>query len=147
MMKPWARHWSCSIEMEMNDTKERSLGTLFRDLTQDLSTLVRSEIELAKLELKQSVTKLGIGGVYLALAGLGALSGLILLLVVLILVLALWLPAWAATLIVAVVLFLAAGVLAMLGRKKMESLDFKPEATIESVKADIETLKKVRTNR
>ncbi|MDX1582089.1 MAG: phage holin family protein [Thermoanaerobaculia bacterium] len=128
----------------MSDSNDKSVGTLFRELTQDLSTLFRSEIELAKLELKQSVTKLGIGGVFLALAGGAAVGGLILLVVVLILVLALWMPAWAATLIVAILMFAAAAGMALLGRNRMQSVDLKPEVTIENVKADIETLKRAR---
>lgn len=131
----------------MDETNERSLGTLFKDLTHDLSTLFRSEIALAKLEVKQSVTRLGIGGLFFVLAGLATLAGMILLVVVLILVLALWMPEWAATLVVAILMLLGAGLFAMLGKKKMEKLDFRPEATIENVKTDIQTLKGVRTRR
>lgn len=131
----------------MNDTKERSLGTLFRELTEDLSTLFRSEIALAKLEMKASVTRLGIGGVFFALAAGAAVAASILMVVVLILVLALWLPAWAATLIVAILMLIAAAVFVMLGRKKMENLNFKPEATIENVKADIQAIKGARNHR
>lgn len=133
--------------MMMNESNERSLGTLFRELTQDLSTLFRSEIALAKLEMKQSVTRLGVGGVFFALAAFAALGASVLLVVVAILVLALWMPAWAATLIIAVLMLIGAAVFVMLGRKKMQNLDFRPEATIENVKADLQTIKGARTRR
>jgi uncharacterized membrane protein YqjE len=75
---------------------ERTLGSIVRGLTEDLSMLFRSEIALAKLELKETVSKLG-GGIGLLSAALFCLLfGLAFLLVMLILVLALWMPAWAA---------------------------------------------------
>ena len=50
-------------------------------------------------------------------------------------------PAWLSTLIVTLVLFAAAGLLAFLGKKKFAALQFVPEATIETVKGDIESIK------
>ena len=131
----------------MNESSERSIGTLFKELTRDLSTLFRSEVALAKLEIKQSVTKLGVGGIFFLLAALAVLGASVLLVVVAILVLALWLPAWAATLIIAVLMLLVAATFAMLGKKKMQNLDFRPEATIENVKSDLQTIKGARHKR
>jgi len=120
---------------------DRSLGGLFRGLTEDLSTLVRSEIALAKLELKQAVTKLGGAGAMFAAALFFALCAMAFLFVTLILVLALFMPAWVATLIVAVVLIIAAAVLVFQGKKKLTGLSFVPTMAIESVKTDIQTIK------
>jgi hypothetical protein len=128
----------------MDAENERSLGELFKSLTNDLSTLVRSEIALAKLEIKQSLTRLGMGGAFFLLAALLAVGALILLLVTLILVLAIWIPAWASTLIIAVLMLLMGALFVFLGKKKMENLDFLPEAAIENVRSDIETLKGAR---
>jgi uncharacterized membrane protein YqjE len=127
-----------------SETNGRSLGELFKTLTNDLSTLVRSEIALAKLEIKQSLTRLGLGGAFFLLAALLAAGASVLLLVTLILVLAIWIPAWASTLIIAVLMLLMGGLFVFLGKKKMENLDFVPEATIENVRSDIETLKGAR---
>jgi uncharacterized membrane protein YqjE len=127
-----------------SENNDRSLGELFKSLTNDLSTLVRSEIALAKLEIKQSFTRLGMGGAFFLLAALLAVGALILLLVTLILVLAIWIPAWASTLIIAVLMLLMGALFVFLGKKKMENLDFMPEATIENVRSDIETLKGAR---
>jgi len=125
-----------------NGTDERSLGGLFRGLTEDLSTLVRSEIALAKLELKQAMAKLGGAGAMFATALFFALCALAFLFVTLILVLALFMPAWVATLIVAAVLIIAAVVLAFQGKKKLEGLSFVPTTAIESVKTDIQAIKR-----
>lgn len=122
-------------------TSDRSLGTIVRELTQDLSTLFRSEVALAKLELKQAVAALGGVGALFAAALFCALFGAALLLVTAILALALVMPAWLATLIVAVLLLALAGALSMAGRKKMARVDFKPSATVESIKTDISTIK------
>jgi hypothetical protein len=76
------------------------------------------------------------GAVFLALFGLAFAFVTIVLGLV-----ALGVPAWLSTLIVTIVLFVAAGVLAFLGKKKFAALQFVPNATIETVKNDIESLK------
>src|SRR6476659_5777009 len=97
---------------------QRSLGKIVKDLTADLSTLFRSEIALLKLEIKDMFAKLGggaalfAGALFLGLLGLGfvfvtAVLGLV----------ALGVPAWLSSLIVTILLFAAAGVLAIMGKK------------------------------
>jgi uncharacterized membrane protein YqjE len=121
---------------------ERSLGTIVRDLTADLSTLFRSEIELLKLELKESFAKLGGGAALLAGALFLALIGLAFLFVTLTLgLVALGVPAWLSSLIVTVVLFVTAGILAMMGKKKLEAVSFVPSESIEQIRGDIDSLK------
>jgi hypothetical protein len=121
---------------------ERSLGTIIKDLTADFSMLFRSEIALLKLEIKETVTKLGggigmfAGALFLALVGVAFLFVTIVLGLV-----ALGVPAWLSALIVTLVLFAAAAVLAVMGTKKLAALEFVPTASIESIKTDIETLK------
>ncbi|HEX7709029.1 MAG TPA: phage holin family protein [Thermoanaerobaculia bacterium] len=121
---------------------ERSLGTIVRDLTADLSALFRSEIELLKLELKDSFAKLGGGAALMAGALFLALIGLAFLFVTLTLgLVALGVPAWLSSLIVTVVLFVTAGVLAMMGKKKLEAVSFVPSESIEQIRGDIDSLK------
>ena len=121
---------------------ERSLGTIIKELTADLSMLFRSEIALLKLELKEAAAKLGggaalmAGALFLALVGIGFLFVTITLGLV-----ALGVPAWLSALIVTIVLFAGAFVLAMLGKKKLEGVNFVPSESIEHIKADIDTLK------
>lgn len=121
---------------------ERTLGTIIRDLTADLSLLFRSEIELLKFELKDAATKLGSGAALMAGALFCALIGLAFLFVTITLgLVALGVPAWLSALIVTLVLFAGAGLLAMLGKKKLEKVNFVPNESIEHIKSDIDMLK------
>ena len=121
---------------------ERSLGTIIRDLTADFSLLFRSEVALLKLEIKDTVAKLGggiglfAGAVFLALFGVAFLFVTIVLGLV-----ALGVPAWLSTLIVTVLLFAGAAVLAVMGKKKFAAVEFVPSASIENIRTDIETIK------
>jgi hypothetical protein len=121
---------------------ERSLGTVVKELMADISTLFRSEIALLKLEVKDTVAKLGGGiGMFAGAAFLG-FFGLAFLFVTLTLVLVrLGVPAWVSTLIVTVLLFVAAGVLALMGKKKFAAVNFVPNQSVEQIKGDIESIK------
>lgn len=128
--------------MSSSYTAERSLGTIIKDLTADLSNLFRSEIALLKLELKESATKLGSGAALMAAAVFLALIGLAFLFVTITLgLVALGVPAWLSALIVTVVLFVAAAVLAMMGKKKLEAVNFVPSDSIEHIRGDLDSLK------
>ena len=122
--------------------RERSLGTIIKELTADLSNLFRSEIALLKLELKESATKLGGGAALLAAALFLALIGLAFLFVTITLgLVALGIPAWLSALIVTLVLFGAAAVLALMGKKKLESVNFVPNDSIDHIRGDLDALK------
>jgi len=125
----------------MNDDY-RSLGTIFKDLSADISTLFRSEIALLKLEVKDTVTKLGGGTAMFAGAVFLALFGLAFLFVTIVLgLVALGVPAWLSTLIVTVVLFAGAAVLALMGKKKFAAVEFVPNESIQQIKSDVESIK------
>ena len=125
----------------MTDT-DRSIGTIVKELVADVQTLFRSEIALLKLEIKDTVAKLGGGIGMFAGAVFSALIGLAFLFVTILLVLIrLGVPAWVSALIVTVVLFAVAGALAFLGKKKFEAVNFVPNRSIEQVKHDIEAIK------
>jgi hypothetical protein len=121
---------------------ERTLGTIVKELTADLSMLFRSEIELLKFEMKDAATKLGGGAALMAGALFCALVGIAFLFVTITLgLVALGVPAWLSSLIVTIVLFAAAGVLVMLGKKKLAKVNFVPNESIEHIKTDIDVLK------
>ena len=121
---------------------ERSLGTIIKDLTADLSNLFRSEIALFKLEIKEAVAKLGTGGAMLGAAVFLGLFGLAFLFVTITLgLVALGVPAWLSSLIVTIVLLVTAGVLAMMGKKKLSGVNFVPSESIDHIKGDIDALK------
>jgi len=121
---------------------DRSLGTVVKELTADLSTLFRSEIALLKLEVKDTVAKLSggaamfLGAAFLGVFGLGFLFVTIVLGLV-----RLGVPAWLSTLVVTVALFVGAAVLAMMGKKKFAAVQFVPTESIEQIKTDIESIK------
>ncbi|MEA2165388.1 MAG: hypothetical protein QOK37_3515 [Thermoanaerobaculia bacterium] len=121
---------------------DRSLGTIIKELTEDITTLFRGEIALLKLEVKDTVAKLG-GGIGLFAGSLAAaVIGLAFLFVTILLVLIrLGVPAWLSALIVTIVLFAAAAVMGFLGKKKFEAVEFVPTKSIESIKADVESIK------
>ncbi|WP_448625736.1 phage holin family protein [Geodermatophilus sp. URMC 64] len=112
---------------------EPSIGTLVQSAMADMSTLVRSEIELAKSEMSRSAKKAGISagafgaaGVLLAFAGIYFFFALAELL-------AEWLPRWAAFGIVFLLLAIVAGVAALIGMRMVKSIE-KPERTMESLR-------------
>lgn len=122
-------------------TGERTLGQLVSDVSADLSQIMRGELELAKAEIKQDVTHAGKGAGMFAGAGVLALYGLGLLFLGLAGVIEIWLPWWAGLLIVAGVLFLIAGILALVGKGQVTQVKGKPEKAIDQGKQTVEKLK------
>src|SRR5690348_18358250 len=101
------------------NVEESSTGELVRRMSEQVSTLVRDELALARIELVEKGKRAGIGVGLFGGAGMFAWYGLGALIVTAILALALALPAWLAALIVAVVLFAVAGALALVGQKEV----------------------------
>lgn len=129
------------IPEEMRRSQERTIGQLVAQVTDDFSAIVRKEIQLAKTELSAQVGTAGKGVGMLAGAGVVALYGLGLLFITLSLVIAIWLPAWAGFLIVTVVLFVVAAVLAMIGRKALSQVNPRPERAIASAQETLAMVK------
>lgn len=122
--------------------QEPTLGALVHDLSEQTSALVRSEVELAKAELAAKGKAAGVGVGAFGAAGLLALSGGAVLVAAAVLALALVLPAWAAALVVAAVLFAAAAGAAVFGKGKVdEATPAKPERAVAGAKEDVQTLK------
>ncbi len=119
-----------------------TLGALVNDLTTQVPELIRSEIRLAQAELAEKGKRAGIGIGMFSGAGLLAFFGLATLIATVVLALALAMDGWLAALIVAVVLFAGAGVLAVLGKNQVqEATPPVPERAVEGVKEDIATVK------
>jgi len=128
--------------MSQYAASDRSLGQIIKDLTADFSTLFRSEIALLKLEVKDTVTKLGVGIGMFAGSLVFALCGIAFLFVTIVLgLVALGIPAWLSSLIVPVVLFVGAGVLALMGKKRFSAVKFVPADSVDNIKADVESIK------
>ena len=123
-----------------------SLGELLGDVTRDLSTLMRQEVELAKAELKQSATKAGKGSGMLAGAGVAGHFVLLFLSLGLMFALGALMPLGWAALIVAVVWGIIAAVLASIGRKELKQVKGLPQ-TGETLSEIPPTLKPGEVNR
>jgi hypothetical protein len=124
------------------DPKDASTGELIGQLSDQVSTLVRDEVRLAQAEVTQKAKRLGLGAGLFGGAGLVALLGLNALITAAILGLANVLPGWLSAIILAVVLFAVAGVLALLGKKDVQQATPPlPTETIASVQADVATVK------
>jgi membrane protein len=118
--------------------RDRPTGDLVRDLSTQVSTLVRQELELAKVELsdKGKEARLGIG--LLGGAGVVALFGVGALTAAAILALDTAMAGWLAAIVVALVWLAIAGVMALVGKTHAQrGLPPAPEQTVESVKEDV----------
>ena len=123
-----------------------TLGAIVHDLTTQVPELIRSEMRLAQAEVAEKGKRAGIGIGMFSAAGLLAFFGVAALLTTIVLALDLMMPAWLAALIVTVVLFAGAGVLALQGRNKVqEATPPVPERAVEGVKEDIATVKGQRS--
>jgi len=120
----------------------RSVGTLVKQGTEQLSDLVRQEMKLAQAELAQKGKRAGIGGGLFGAAALMGFFCLAALITAAIVAIAMPLTLWAAALVVAGGLLLIAGVAALLGRHKVkQAVPPVPGEAVDSVKYDLETLK------
>ncbi|MFF6916942.1 phage holin family protein [Streptomyces sp. NPDC012466] len=122
--------------------ERHSVGELVGQAAEQLSTLVRQEVALAKQELAEKGRRAGRGGGLLGAAGAVGYAGLLALAGTGVAALSLVLPVWAAALIVTAVLFVIAGVLAAMGRGQLrKAAPPTPEKALGSVRADVEEIK------
>ena len=119
--------------------EERSLAELMKELSTQASTLAQKEVELAKAEMAVKAKRLGIGAGAFGAAALVGLFALGALTATAILALATALAPWLAALIVTAVYAATAGVLALVGKSRIEAgTPPVPEQAVESVKEDVE---------
>jgi membrane protein len=133
----------------MNGSEQRSVAELLQQLTEQTTRLAHKEIELAKAEMAVKGKRIGIGVGAFSGAGLLALLALGALTAAAILGLATAMAGWLAALIVAVVYLAVAGVMAVVGRSKVQAATPPlPEQAMESVKEDVqETKQKAKEGR
>jgi uncharacterized membrane protein YqjE len=122
--------------------RDQHLGELFKQLSDDVSTLVRQELKLAQAEMTEKGKQAGVGVSLFGAAGLLALLALGSLTAFLIAVLATGMKVWLAALLVTVVYGAFAGALALVGKNRVsEATPPVPEQTIETVKEDVQWAK------
>lgn len=124
------------------DVRERPVGELVKDLSEQTQALVRQELQLARLELTEKGKRAGVGIGMFGGTGLFAFYAFGALTACLVLALDTAMAGWLAALIVAVVYGAIAGVLALMGKSKVQEAGPPvPEQAAESVKEDIEWTK------
>jgi len=118
----------------------RSLGELFSRLSDDLQALVRKEVELAKVEVKEQATQAGKAGAILAGTGVTGFFALLLLSFAAVWGLAEGVPTWLSFLAVGLIYAAIAGLLLTVGKRKLGSVRA-PKQTVDTLKADVEVAK------
>lgn len=122
--------------------RERSMGELFGELSDDLSTLVRQELQLARAEMTQKGKQAGFGIGMFGGAGIVVLLAAGTLSACLIAALSLAMHVWLAALIVTCVYLAVAGVLALIAKQRVSrATPPVPEHTVETVKEDMKWAK------
>ena len=122
------------------DRNNRSVGQLMKAITEDISTLLRKEIELAKQEVGEAVATKAKGAIIIAIAGAFAFFALIFILLALRDGLDVLLWQWVADLVTAVILLILGGIAALVARKKLAA-PVSPELTKKTLKDDVEMAK------
>jgi len=120
---------------------ETSIGELIGNISDDLSQLLRQEVELAKAELKQEAAKAGKAAGMLGGAGFAGYLAVVLLSFAAVFGLANVMDAGWAALIVAVVWAVVGGVLYSTGSKQLKTVDPTPRRTVDTLKEDAKWLK------
>ncbi len=120
----------------------RSTGEIVQDILQNIQDIIRSEVQVAKNELAERAGEMAkaagmLGGGLALLWFAGALV-----IVTAVAALALVMPVWLASLIMAVLLGIAGGGMAIAGRQKMKQTSLKPEQAIQGVKEDVTWLRR-----
>ena len=129
-------------EIEDSEVSDRSIAELLKELSDQTTTLVRQELDLAKAELTVKGKRAGLGAGMFGVAGMFGLYAAGAVTACLILALATAVTGWLAALIVAAVYGAIAAVLALAGKRKVqEGVPPVPEQTVESVKEDVEWTK------
>lgn len=118
-------------------TTEPSLGELFKELAQDSSILIKQEIALAKMEMRENFSSLAKDMVKLAIGGGLLLVGMLTLTAFLVVALGdMFDNYWLGALIVGLAYALIGGMLLMRGKKGLQEDDLRPEQTLQSLQAD-----------
>jgi uncharacterized membrane protein YqjE len=125
-----------AVTSETTTSSTRSLGDIVSDITSDMSTLVRQEMELATSEMKREVTKLGKGAGMFGGAGAAGYLTLIFLSLALTFLLDNWMPIELAALIVAIIWGIVTTVLALKGRQEIKNANPELPVTQRTLKED-----------
>jgi hypothetical protein len=130
----------------MEARNDKSLGELFAELSQDTATLIRKEVELARVEMTTRATRAGRHVAYIAVGGAVAYAGLLAIVAALVIILQLvGLTWWAAAAIVGIVVALIGYMFVQRGISALQRDSLTPTETIQTLKEDAAWAKGQRT--
>jgi hypothetical protein len=131
-----------SVNEQPGDLRDRSTADLVKGVTELVPRLVREEMALAKAEVTEKGKHAGVGAGLLGGGGLFAYFGLAVLIAAAVLGLSEAVEPWLAAVIVAVVLFVIAGILALVGKGQLKrGMPPVPAQAVDSTKQDVQAVK------
>jgi predicted phage tail protein len=128
----------------MPEKGERSIGQLVSELTLELRTLFRQEMQLFTAEMKEMMAKVAKDTIAIVAGGVLIYSAFLVLLAAMVIGLATFMPAWGAALLVAIAFMGIGLILVQKGRKDLTQMEKKPEQTTESLKETVQWAKSLR---
>jgi uncharacterized membrane protein YqjE len=121
---------------------DRSTGELVKQLSEQVTVLVRDELKLAQVEMTRKGKQAGVGAGLLGGSGLVALYGAGCLIACAIIAISGVVAAWLAALIVGAALLAIATIAALIGKGRLQKATPPvPEQTVDSIKTDVEEIK------
>jgi uncharacterized membrane protein YqjE len=136
-----------TADVEQSPGETRSTGELVKQLSEQVTVLIRDELKLAQLEMTRKGKQAGVGAGLLGGSGLVALYGVGCLIACVVIAISGVVAAWLAALIVGAALLAAAAVAALIGKGRLQkAVPPVPEEAVGSVRADVEEIKE-RTRR
>jgi len=115
---------------------DQGLGSLVSGIVEDLQNIVRGEVRLAKTEMKEEASAMGRAAASIVAGALVALVGFIFLMLGVTYLINQSLEMWLSAGIVGVALLVIGGILAMIGKNRLQAASLKPTQTIDSLKED-----------
>jgi hypothetical protein len=128
-------------EADMPDRGEKTIGALVSELTREVRTLFRKELNLFAAEIKEKLTEIAKDALAIGMGVTMLYFGTFVLIAAVVLGLATVMPAWGAALLVAAAFFGTGIALVQRGRKNLVQLDKKPEQTVETLKETVQWAK------
>ena len=120
---------------------DRSVADVLQDILRNVQDILRSEVRLAKAEIRHEATQAATAALWMTIGVVGLLSAWMFLLWTAVYALSTVLPLWAATLVIAVAVACAGGMVLTAGLRRFTRMKPMPERTIESLQENLEWMK------
>jgi len=121
--------------------RERSISDVVQDIIRNIQEMLRSEVRLAKTELREEAAKAKSAGILLGGGAVSAFFAIFFLLLMTVYALTRVMPDWSAALIVAGLMAIVAGLMLSAGMKRFKQVHPTPERTVENIKENVEWVK------